>query len=140
MTWTEGRKKSFIVSTLRQGSRRWPPKYETLNEAKTEKKVNKKTGRVAQHFRCAGCLQEYPAKEMQVDHIEPVVDPTTGFTTWDSYIDRMFCDKDNLQALCKNCHHEKTKLEKEMSNASKEINRNGQGDSAVPRRTRTKRT
>ena len=30
--WTAGRIKSFITSVLRAGSRRWPPKYETLNK------------------------------------------------------------------------------------------------------------
>ena len=48
--WTEARYRSFITSTLRAGSRKWPPKYETLNAAKTEKKTNEKTGRLAQHL------------------------------------------------------------------------------------------
>ena len=32
-TWTEGRFNSFIKSTLRSGSQRWPPKYKALNAA-----------------------------------------------------------------------------------------------------------
>jgi len=34
MSWTEGRLKGFIISTLRSGMRRYPPKYEALNDAK----------------------------------------------------------------------------------------------------------
>lgn len=117
--WTEGRKKSFIVAVLRSGTRRYPPKYETLAEAKTEKKINKKTGRLAQHYLCATCAEDFPAKEVQVDHIQPVVDPKIGFTTWDSFIERLFCDKDNLQILCKECHSLKTHEEKQQSKLKK---------------------
>ena len=113
--WTEARYRSFVTSTLRAGSRKWPPKYETLNAAKTEKKVNKATGRLAQHYLCAMCEQEYTQKDVQVDHIKPVIDPKKGFVSWDTYIDRMFCEGKNLQVLCKICHAEKTKIEKEIS-------------------------
>jgi hypothetical protein len=113
--WTEARYRSFVTSTLRAGSRKWPPKYETLNAAKTEKKVNKATGRLAQHYLCAMCEQEYTQKDVQVDHIKPVIDPKKGFVSWDTYIDRMFCEGKNLQVLCKVCHAEKTKIEKEIS-------------------------
>ena len=113
--WTEARLKAFIISTLRAGSRRYPPKYETLNEAKTEKKLNKATGRVAQHYKCNACKQEFPAKEVQVDHKKPVVDPKTGFVDWNTYIERMFCKKSNLQVLCRSCHKKKTEKEKKKS-------------------------
>ena len=118
--WTEGRFNSFITSTLRAGARRWQPKYDTLNASKTEKKINPKTGRLAQHFRCESCSNEFTQKDMEVDHIKPVVDPTKGFQSWDIFIDRLFCEPDNLQALCKGCHLAKTKLEKQLKkNANK---------------------
>lgn len=121
--WTEGRYRSFITSTLRSGARRWPPKYETLNQAKTEKKVNAKTGRIAQHYLCNHCNKEYTAKDVEVDHINPVVDPTEGFISWDVFIERLFCEKENLQVLCKGCHLIKSNLEKqEKKNASNKSN------------------
>jgi 5-methylcytosine-specific restriction endonuclease McrA len=109
--WTPARKKAFIISVLRSGTRRWPPKYETLNEAKTEKKINVKTGRLAQHYRCASCLEEFTASNIQVDHIIPVAS-IDGFSTWDSFIENLFCEKDNLQVLCVPCHAIKTKEER----------------------------
>lgn len=112
-TWTDARYRSFITSTLRAGSRRWPPKYSTLAEAKTEKKENKATGRIAQHYRCVGCASDHPAKDVQVDHINPIVDPIQGFQSWDVFIANLFCEKDNLQVLCKTCHTKKTNQEKE---------------------------
>jgi 5-methylcytosine-specific restriction endonuclease McrA len=46
-----------------------------------------------------------------MDHKIPVVDPQEGFTTWDSYINRMFCPEENFQVLCSPCHDTKTKSE-----------------------------
>ena len=122
--WTEGRKKSFIVSTLRAGNRRWPPKYNTLNAAKTEKRINVSTGRLAQHYKCAECLEEFPAKVVQVNHKEPVV-PLTGFTTWDDYINRMFCDDSKLEVLCIPCHKKLTLVENNIRKEFKTIQEKG---------------
>jgi 5-methylcytosine-specific restriction endonuclease McrA len=106
--WTAGRFNSFVTSILRSGSRRWGPKYTTLNEAKTEKRINPKSGRLAQFFRCASCGNEYTAKDIQVDHIVPI-----GYDkSWDEFIHGLFCERDNLQALCVTCHKKKTKEEK----------------------------
>lgn len=102
--WTKGRFDAFITSILRGGSRRWGPKFQCLNEAKTEKKVNPATGRVAQHFRCATCQLDFPQKECQVDHIVPIGTEKT----WDQFIEGLFCEKDNLQVLCKTCHKNKS--------------------------------
>lgn len=108
--WTEGRIKSFITSTIRAGFRRWPPKFRVLEKAATGKQVNETTGRVAMHYKCADCKKKFPGKEVQVDHKKPVVGPE-GFTTWDDFIDNLFCSEDNLQVLCKGCHSVKTKEE-----------------------------
>jgi len=103
MQWSEGRKKAFIISVLRAGTRKFPPKYETLKEAYVGQRLNEKTNREGKHYLCALCEGEFPAKEIQIDHIEPVV-PPEGFTTWDDYISRLFCSKENLQAVCVSCH------------------------------------
>ena len=117
--WTVGRFNSFITSTLRAGARRWQPKYETLNAAKTEKKINEKTGRLAQHYRCSLCSNEFTAKDMEVDHILPAVDPIVGFTSWDEFINRLFCEQENLQALCRPCHKVKSAKERKIRNEKK---------------------
>ena len=119
MTWTAGRLKTFITSTLRSGFRKFPPKFETLKEASVGKKLNKKTNRMAEHFTCASCKGEFPAKEVNVDHIEPCVDPKEGFINWDVYIKRMFCDKSNLQVLCTKCHDVKSAEERKERHGNK---------------------
>jgi len=110
--WTPARWHAFVVSVLRSGTRKYPPKYETLNEAKTTKQINKRTLRLAQHYLCRKCQKEYPASEVQVDHVAPVVGPE-GFVSWDSFIKNLYCDKENLQVLCTSCHDAKTKKERE---------------------------
>lgn len=103
MTWTEGRLRAFIIAVLRSGTRRYPPKWETLNDAYVGIRLNEKTNREGKHYLCALCEGEFPSKEVEVDHIEPVIS-SKGFTSWDDYIARLFCDKSNLQVVCKGCH------------------------------------
>jgi len=110
--WTEGRLRTFITSTLRGGFRKYPPKYETLKAASVGKKVNAKTNRMAEHFTCNMCKGEFPAKEVNVDHIFPVVCPYTGFVDWNTFISRLFCEGGNLQVLCSPCHDIKTAEER----------------------------
>lgn len=76
-------------------------------------------------YKCAGCGAEVPAsvkdengrrkKNIHVDHINPIVDPSIGWTTWDDCIERMFCELDNLQVLCGDCHEVKSNAEKQIA-------------------------
>ena len=111
MNWTEGRRNAFIMSTLRSGTRRWPPKWEVLDLAKRDKKINPKTGRLAQFYRCAACDEDFTSTQIEVDHIRPVVDPKVGFISWDEIIKNLFCPAENLQVLCIPCHKKKSKEE-----------------------------
>lgn len=113
-TWTEAKFKSFIKNNLRQASRKWGP----LHHAK--KKQHLRRG----FYLCEGCDNEAPATikdgrkrvaNVFVDHINPIIDPDVGFTTWDDCIERMFCETDNLQVLCKSCHDIKTKDENDRA-------------------------
>lgn len=106
--WTVGKFNAFITSILRAGSRKWAPKHAALHAAKTEKKINVKTKRMAQHFECAHCCNEFVATEVQVDHIEDM-GPNLS---WDEFIHKLYCEVDNLQVLCRECHAKKTKGER----------------------------
>ena len=121
--WTEGRLKSFITSVIRGGFRKYPEKYECLNAAKAGKQVNVKTGRLAEHYKCNHCGVAYPAKDVQVDHIDPVVDLSQGFVNWDVYIKRMYVDSSGLQVLCSACHTVKTAAERQSRSKKNYVNK-----------------
>ena len=96
--------KRFLISILRRATYRWPPRSEALKEGRKDRNS----------YECAMCKDLYKNNQVVLDHIYPVVDPKTGFTTWDDYIDRMFPEKEGFQVLCSGCHDIKTGLEDEM--------------------------
>lgn len=120
--WTTGRYKSFITSTIRGGFRRFPNKYVVLKQSQVGRKINSATGKLAMHHRCADCKEEVTSANVQVDHISPIVDPKVGFTTWDEFIDKLFCGVENLQVLCKKCHAVKTKEERAEATLQRKTN------------------
>lgn len=65
-------------------------------------------------YLCAECLRLYGAKEIEVDHINPIIKHNETFLelTIDDLIKRYFYS--DLQVLCKRCHKEKTSKEKKM--------------------------
>lgn len=114
--------KNRVINSLRRLTFSHPPRNQALNKMKV----------AAATFACEKCGDwyysgkseknlakieaEFPDKDIQVgkvyvDHIEPIV-PLTGWESWDSYIERMFCEKEGLQILCEECHDVKTRAEK----------------------------
>ena len=75
-------------------------------------------------YTCAGyeCPpHEAAAKDVAVDHIHPVIDPETGFTSWDDTINRLFCEAEGLQVLCRDCHKRKTADERVLRKGKKPV-------------------
>ncbi len=103
--WTKAKFTAWMKNILRRGSYRWPPRYEALKAAKVERGVYMCRGYKKRAHRVA-------YRDIQIDHIMPVVDPATGHTTWDKYINRLYCEVSNLQVLCKPCHKLKSKEER----------------------------
>jgi len=98
--WTEARFRAFIISALRAYMKRFPPKWKALKDAAVGRLINKRSGRLAEHYLCADCGDFFIARDVQVDHIEPVVSPKEGFQDWWTYMNRLYCEADNLQVLC----------------------------------------
>mgnify|MGYP000876505798 FL=1 len=108
--WTQARFNSFVKSALRSASQRWPPKYKVLADSYRITKINEKTGRMAKHYECNRCKGFFPLKDVEVNHIIPVV-PISGFDNWDGVIQRLFCEAEGMETLCKPCHKIITKEE-----------------------------
>lgn len=86
-----------------------------LQKARVELPRKTKTGKISVvphvFYRCAKCLELWKEKEVQVDHIDPVVpvDKPESEMTIGEYAYRVF--KNECQVLCKPCHKEKSKKE-----------------------------
>ena len=95
---------TFSKGALRRASLGWPP----ISECRRLARVGRG------EYLCAMCKGIFKDKECHVDHRDPVIDIIKGFTTWDDYINRLFCDVEGLDLLCKNCHESKTSHETHM--------------------------
>ena len=116
-TWTKARKHSFIVSALRGALTRWGPKSKCISNARVARGV----------YRCELCKEDGPAtippkdgnkrrrKNIVADHIRPIVDPSVGFVDYDTWITRAFVELHDLQAVCWQCHHDKTNGERAIA-------------------------
>lgn len=108
-TMTESAFWSFIRSGLRQKSRWWKPITECKLKAKrTYKGPNK---RQKFEYQCNACKQWFAEKQINVDHIIPAGSLNCA-QDLPGFVERLFCEQDNLQCLCSTCHDNKTKLDK----------------------------
>ena len=111
-TMTEAAFWAFIRSALRQKSRWWKPIAFAKNAAR---RVYKGTNRRQKfEYQCNHCKKWFPEKEIDVDHIVPAGTLKTA-ADLPGFVERLFCEVDNLQVLCVDCHAVKTEKEKEQS-------------------------
>ena len=109
-TMTESAFWSFIRSGLRQKSRWWKPITQCkMNARRPYKGPNK---RQKFEYQCNVCDGWFPEKKINIDHIVPAgtlrcANDLPGF------VERLFCEEDNLQCICTTCHDAKTKSEKD---------------------------
>lgn len=94
----------WLINKLRRLSYQWPDRKLAIVNARIER------GK----YRCATCEGSFGPKEIQLDHKIPVIDEEIGFVDFNTYIERLFCDEDNFQVLCKPCHAAKTFFEQEI--------------------------
>jgi 5-methylcytosine-specific restriction endonuclease McrA len=111
-----------ILGALRRLFRRWPAYIAIKNENKKEYFVKSKTGKPMRRvgYVCNYCGTLANNKDCAVDHVLPCVCPNEGFVNYELYIKRLFCDKDNLQILCKSCHDLKSKEENKQRRMTRE--------------------
>lgn len=96
---------NWMTSVLRMASYKWLPRNKVLKAARVSH------GR----YKCNMCGQIFAKKDIQMDHVVPVVDPQKGFprldngqANWNEYIDRLFVSEAGWQVVCKECHAKKT--------------------------------
>jgi 5-methylcytosine-specific restriction endonuclease McrA len=114
---TKKRKTWSLDRHLTQAARKiwlWSPHRKTVIARCKAGKVNG-----IEVSRCEKCRRL--VEKVQVDHIEPVVNPETGRTTWDEYFARLLPEPigEGLQGLCSQCHGKKTGKENSVRKKAK---------------------
>jgi 5-methylcytosine-specific restriction endonuclease McrA len=108
-TMTESAFWSFIRSGLRQKSRWWKPITQCKLDAKrTYKGPNK---RQKFEYQCNSCKKWFAEKNINVDHVLPAGSLNCA-NDLPGFVERLFCETDNLQVLCIQCHDIKSKEDK----------------------------
>ena len=110
--------KAKIKAAINKLRRQWPPIIAVKKAARVGPEL----------FRCSGCNMliyagardisyihihhpEAVEGKVDVDHSDPVQPVDGRELTFDEYIDRVFCEEDNLKLLCKICHVSKSAVE-----------------------------
>ena len=108
-TMTESAFWSFIRSGLRQKSRFWKPITQCKMAARRAYKVPLKRQKF--EYQCNVCNAWFPEKKINIDHIIPAGSLRSA-QDLPGFVERLFCEVDNLQCICETCHNVKTKNEK----------------------------
>lgn len=101
---------AFIRSGLRQKSRWWKPISQCKLNARRPYKGPLKRQKF--EYQCNSCKKWFPEKQINVDHIIPAGELNCA-NDLPGFVERLFCEVDKLQCLCKPCHDKKTLEEKQ---------------------------
>lgn len=114
---------TFAKTALRGAFRKW---Y-AGNEAAKRCRVSRG------NYQCEGCGQILKRKDLQIDHIKPVVDIKDGYRDLEEWVKRLLVTPEELQMLCYfkdeetgeswGCHALKTSGENDMRTFYKEKNK-----------------
>lgn len=107
------KERGLIKGALRRVFSRSELRRQALDKALVKDYHDPSRKRVTRWGRCSECQKLEPLYLLEIDHRLPVV--PIGMTLeemeWDQVIDGIWCNEDNLQAVCKPCHKLKSKLE-----------------------------
>jgi len=72
--------------------------------------------RGGKQYVCNVCRNTFSQKDIQVDHINPVIPigKCIDDLDYNELVENIFCDISNLQVLCKPCHKIKTAKERKL--------------------------
>lgn len=96
---------SFIRSALRKSSRFWKPALECKKNSRRPYKGS--NIRQKWEYKCSKCQKYYMEKFVEIDHIIEV-GSLKGSEDLPGFIERLFCEIEGFQILCKTCHNKKT--------------------------------
>lgn len=107
-TMTDSQFFNWLRQKLRRISITWKPINECRKKAKVSYTGNNKRRKVS--YICNSCKGEFSSTETSVDHIEPI-GSLKSFEDLPQFVEKLFCEEQFLQVLCKTCHDKKTQLD-----------------------------
>lgn len=126
--------RGFLRMALRKIYFRYPSRFEALKRNEIATPAMKKDGTpkmrmgkamMTRRYSCEKCNKEgLKSTEVAVNHLfnigpSPESRNSIPEWTWNDVIERMFCESDELERICHECHKELTTSEKEsMRNGS----------------------
>lgn len=102
---TEAQFFSWIRSSLRRLSLRWKPRIEVLKD--NRRPYTGESKRTKWEYSCADCKKWFLMKDIEVDHVVPA-GSLKSFNDIGPFVERLLCEKDGYQVLCKVCHLKRT--------------------------------
>lgn len=104
-TMTEAAFWGMIRALLRKKSLAWKPMREA--KLRSRREIQNPESRAKFEYKCIHCKNWFPEKEIEVDHIIEAGSLTCSGDLA-GFVERLFCEVDGLQILCKACHKQKT--------------------------------
>ena len=108
-TMTESMFFGMLRSCLRSKSRFWKPRLEVLKDSR-RKFVG--GGRQKWEYRCCMCGGWFKNDDVEVNH-KVEAGSLRSFDDLGGFAQRLFCEKEGLEVVCKACHLKKHNHEKE---------------------------
>jgi len=121
---------TWAKTKLRSASLHWPGRSEAIKRARVERGL----------YQCASCRELFKRKDIQADHIEPVVSIEKGWTTFDDFIARLYCPTEGFRVLCVACHEVVTKLQDEMRSYYRQQRKEDEDKLSMGRRSKNKKS
>lgn len=104
-TFTEGAFWLFIRNALRRRSIVWKPI--SLCRERARRLYTGTNKRQKYEYQCNICKEWFKGNLVAVDHIDPVGSLKSA-QDLPKFVEGLFCEIDNLQVICNECHNKKT--------------------------------
>jgi hypothetical protein len=108
--WSESKFFGFIRSALRSKMSRWMPKIAA--KMKARRPYNGSNKQQKWEYFCVSCEGWFPDKEVEMNHIIEA-GSLRSFDDLPEFVERLFCNEDGFECLCKPCHKRLTQEQRE---------------------------
>lgn len=107
------KERGLVKGALRRVFSRSELRREVMAKAVLKGVTDPARPRVTKWAMCEICRKIEAAYKLQVDHLVPVIPINSSLEdmTWDTIMERLWCEPENLQVVCLSCHKEKSKAE-----------------------------